>query len=37
MIAAPQSEAAEAFRNLVKAVIERRPRVRTRPELVVKG
>jgi ATP-binding protein involved in chromosome partitioning len=37
MIAAPQSEAAEAFRNLVKAVVERRPRVRTRPELVIKG
>ena len=31
------SMAEAGFGNLVKAVVERRPRVRTRPELVIKG
>jgi ATP-binding protein involved in chromosome partitioning len=35
-IAAPESEAAEAFDLLAKAVIEKRPRVRTHPSLVIR-
>jgi ATP-binding protein involved in chromosome partitioning len=35
-IAAPGSEAEEAFDQLAKAVIEKRPRVRTNPALVIK-
>ena len=34
--AAPGSEAEEAFEQLAKAVIEKRPRVRTNPALVIK-
>jgi hypothetical protein len=35
-VAAPGSEAEEAFDQLAKAVIEKRPRVRTNPALVIK-
>lgn len=35
-VAAPGSEAEEAFDTLAKAVIEKRPRVRTNPALVIK-
>jgi ATP-binding protein involved in chromosome partitioning len=34
-IAAPGSEAAEAFDRLAEAVIEKRPRIRTNPALVI--
>jgi ATP-binding protein involved in chromosome partitioning len=34
-IAAPGSEAAEAFDRLAGAVIEKRPRIRTNPSLVI--
>ncbi len=36
LIAAPHSEAAEAFRTIADFVVERRPRVRTHPELVIR-
>lgn len=36
-MAAPDSEAAEAFDLLAQAVIAKRPRVRTNPALVIKG
>lgn len=36
VVAAPGSEAEEAFDTLAKAVIEKRPRVRTNPALVIK-
>jgi ATP-binding protein involved in chromosome partitioning len=35
-VAAPDSEAEEAFDQLAKAVIEKRPRIRTNPALVIK-
>jgi ATP-binding protein involved in chromosome partitioning len=35
MVAEPDSEAAEAFRTIAAAVVDRRPRVRTHPELVI--
>jgi ATP-binding protein involved in chromosome partitioning len=35
-VAAPGSEAETAFDNLAKAVVEKRPRVRTNPALVIK-
>ncbi len=35
-IAAPGSEAAEAFDQLADAVVEKRPRIRTNPALVIK-
>jgi len=35
-VAAPGSEAAEAFDALAGAVIEKRPRIRTNPALVIK-
>ncbi len=35
-VAAPDSEAAEAFRTLAEAVIARKPRVRVHPELVIR-
>ncbi len=34
--AAPDSEAAEAFRDIAAAVVQRRPKVRTHPELVIR-
>jgi MinD-like ATPase involved in chromosome partitioning or flagellar assembly len=34
-IAAPGSEAADAFDRLATAVIEKRPRIRTNPALVI--
>lgn len=36
-VAVPGSEAAAAFASIARAVIETRPRVRTHPELVIKG
>ena len=36
LVAAPGSEAADAFDQLARAVIEKRPRVRTNPALVIK-
>lgn len=36
VIAAPGSEAAEAFDRLAEAVVEKRPRIRTNPALVIK-
>jgi ATP-binding protein involved in chromosome partitioning len=36
ILAAPGSDAAEAFDTLALAVIEKRPRVRTNPALVIK-
>lgn len=36
VLAAPGSEAAEAFDGIASAVIERRPRVRTHPDLVIR-
>jgi hypothetical protein len=35
-LAAPGSEAADAFEALARAVIEKRPRIRTNPALVIK-
>lgn len=35
-VAAPDSEAAEAFEGLARAVVEKRPRIRTNPALVIK-
>ncbi len=35
-VAAPGSEAAEAFRGLAEAVVARRPRIRTNPALIIK-
>jgi MinD-like ATPase involved in chromosome partitioning or flagellar assembly len=35
-VAAPHSEAAEAFRELAKQVDELRPRTRAHPELIIK-
>ena len=37
VIAAPGSEAEVAFDQLAKAVIEKRPRIRTNPALVIKN
>jgi ATP-binding protein involved in chromosome partitioning len=34
-IAAPGSEAAEAFDRLARAVVDKRPRIRTNPALVI--
>ena len=36
-IAAPESEAAAAFDEIAQAIVESRPRVRTHPELVIRG
>lgn len=36
VIAAPGSEASEAFDELAKAVVDKRPRIRTNPALVIK-
>ena len=36
MVSAPDSEAAEAFRDIAAAIVARRPRVRTHPELVIR-
>ncbi len=35
-VAAPDSEAAEAFRTLAEAVVARKPRIRVHPELVIR-
>ncbi len=35
-LSAPDSEAAQAFKDLAVAVVGRKPRVRTRPELVIR-
>ena len=34
-VAAPGSEAADAFDGLAKAVVDKRPRIRTNPALVI--